>query len=270
MSAIALKRISQETFDDVVRENIEDFAMESKEALDEAIKQFKSQKVDLALIDLSGGIGRAEMEDAMKVLKEMATNNEEFDAKNCSVKVKHSPAEILAVVKKVEMLCDKNITGDLFIRNRAMMNPEGLNSLQLLLEPNFDADLLIAVVSLLNNLSKHSLEMRDFFEPGGSKKMCAVIKHHQGQLLAGEAQDQDNAKICLLLRWCFSLAKTASKSENNKVALARGGMMGICGEALTVAREGRDALLDSEDWSMVVRIRVELGEACLCVVYAMR
>ena len=252
MSAIAMKRISQETFDDVVRENIEDFEMEPKEALAEAIKQFKSQKVDLTLIDLSGGIGRADMVDAMKVLKEMATKNDEFDAKTCTSTVKHTPADILAVVKKVDELCDKSITGDLFSRNRSMMNPDGLNSLQLLLEPSFDVDLLLAVVSLLNNLSKHSLEMRDFFEPGGSKSICGVIKHYQGQLFAGEAQDL--AKSCILLRWCFSLAKTASRSENNKVALARGGMMGICGEALTVSREGREALLDSEEWSMVVRI----------------
>ena len=58
------KRISQETFDDVVRENIEDFEMEKAEALAEAINQFKSQGVDLSVIDLTGGAGREEMQEA--------------------------------------------------------------------------------------------------------------------------------------------------------------------------------------------------------------
>lgn len=37
------RRITQETFDAVVRENIEDFEMNSEDALKEAIEQFESQ-----------------------------------------------------------------------------------------------------------------------------------------------------------------------------------------------------------------------------------
>lgn len=37
------RRITQETFDAVVRENIEDFDMDSEDALREAIEQFESQ-----------------------------------------------------------------------------------------------------------------------------------------------------------------------------------------------------------------------------------
>lgn len=35
--------ISQETFDDVVKENMEDFGLDRQAALDEAVQQFKSQ-----------------------------------------------------------------------------------------------------------------------------------------------------------------------------------------------------------------------------------
>lgn len=35
--------ISQETFDDVVKENMEDFGMDKEEAARDAIEQFKSQ-----------------------------------------------------------------------------------------------------------------------------------------------------------------------------------------------------------------------------------
>ena len=35
--------ISQETFDDVVKENMEDFGMEKQAALEDALQQFQSQ-----------------------------------------------------------------------------------------------------------------------------------------------------------------------------------------------------------------------------------
>ena len=37
------KQISQETFDDVVRENMQEFDMTAEEALEDAVKQFESQ-----------------------------------------------------------------------------------------------------------------------------------------------------------------------------------------------------------------------------------
>ena len=46
-----LKTISQETFDSVVKENIEDFEMDDQEALNDAIKQFESQ-VSIQALDL--------------------------------------------------------------------------------------------------------------------------------------------------------------------------------------------------------------------------
>ncbi|XP_028906338.1 armadillo repeat-containing protein 6 isoform X2 [Ornithorhynchus anatinus] len=47
---MALRRITQETFDGVVRENITEFEMDPDEALKEAIEQFESQGVDLSNI----------------------------------------------------------------------------------------------------------------------------------------------------------------------------------------------------------------------------
>lgn len=44
------RRITQETFDAVVKENIEDFEMDAEDALKEAIEQFESQGVDLGNI----------------------------------------------------------------------------------------------------------------------------------------------------------------------------------------------------------------------------
>ncbi len=49
------KRISQETFDSVVKENVDDFDMSPEEAVADAIQQFKSQGVDLSCIVKSAG-----------------------------------------------------------------------------------------------------------------------------------------------------------------------------------------------------------------------
>lgn len=42
------KQISQETFDAVVRENMEEFDMDLHEAVQDAIEQFKTQGVDMS------------------------------------------------------------------------------------------------------------------------------------------------------------------------------------------------------------------------------
>ena len=48
------KFISQETFDSVVQENVEDFEMEPEEAAADAVAQFESQGVDLSNIVKTG------------------------------------------------------------------------------------------------------------------------------------------------------------------------------------------------------------------------
>ena len=48
--AIQSKRISQETFDETVKENMDDFSMAREEAIADAIEQFKMQGIDLSNI----------------------------------------------------------------------------------------------------------------------------------------------------------------------------------------------------------------------------
>lgn len=42
------KQVTQETFDEVVRENMEEFEMDLHEAVQDAVDQFKTQGVDLS------------------------------------------------------------------------------------------------------------------------------------------------------------------------------------------------------------------------------
>ena len=54
--ALHRKRISQQTFDEAVRENVEEFDMEVEEARDSAIAEFESQGVDLTGIYTGSGL----------------------------------------------------------------------------------------------------------------------------------------------------------------------------------------------------------------------
>ena len=62
MAVKVLRRISQETFDECVQGNIDDFEMEPDEAVEEAVKEFELQGVDLSQIHKSyaGPEGRGE------------------------------------------------------------------------------------------------------------------------------------------------------------------------------------------------------------------
>ena len=46
------RRVTQATFDGVVEENMSDFDMTREDAIKDAVKQFKTQGVDLSTVDV--------------------------------------------------------------------------------------------------------------------------------------------------------------------------------------------------------------------------
>ena len=89
---MATRYISQETFDDAVRENVEEFDMSKEEAVKDAVEQFKEQGVDLSHI----------------VTKERNDGDEAED------RVGHHVAAILGECKKLSGSSD-SFDGDLVI-----------------------------------------------------------------------------------------------------------------------------------------------------------
>lgn len=98
------KIITQETFDDVVKENIVEFCMNTAEAKDETIKQFEAQGINLANIikdlSLNEETGEPLLNEAIDCLKEHISgakclNDESLIAKldvlftECSKSVPH-------------------------------------------------------------------------------------------------------------------------------------------------------------------------------------
>ena len=226
------KRISQETFDEVVKENLDDFEMEPAEALSEAIKQFKSQGVDLKNIDTSGGIGLAEMKKALQSLKIFAKNNEVFDAKCNSTNLQFTVEQQIKVLEELGNMCEAKC--EQHVRNRLMMNPDGMNNLLELLVPEQVCDVLSSSIKLLSALTKNDLELRDFFEPGGSARVSRIIEYRLKSLEESEDPRSSQAdEDRIILRYALALARSVSKSENNKNMLSRTGCMDYIATILT-------------------------------------
>jgi hypothetical protein len=223
---MASRRITQETFDDVVKENIDEFDMEPKDALLDAINQFGKQGVDLSNIDVSGGVGREEAIAAIAALVQISTEPTSL-----------SPDRASPVLAEIEELCGER--HELFKRNQnLLMTQGGVNALHALLDHDTNDHVLVAVCNLINLVSKangkhgsfarvdrvptlisvlasvsvfassHStvVEIRDFFEPGGSTKLVAIVS----------AQLEREQPSLDVLKRTFALAKTVSRSENNK------------------------------------------------------
>jgi hypothetical protein len=90
MATLVKKRITQATFDEVVRENIEELAMEGDEALADAITQFERQGVDLTNImkRIPAGEGEEGSGDLpiIVVLRELSSLIEEGGKEDDSVR----------------------------------------------------------------------------------------------------------------------------------------------------------------------------------------
>ncbi|TWW72626.1 armadillo repeat-containing protein 6 [Takifugu flavidus] len=82
---MAKRRITQETFDATVRENMEEFDMEPDEALKEAVEQFESQGVDLSYIVKAAPAAPSneeqeeQMHEILQVLDTLRNRNESAD-----------------------------------------------------------------------------------------------------------------------------------------------------------------------------------------------
>lgn len=72
------KKISQEYFDQIVSENVNEFGMNEQEAIDDAINQLKSQGCELVNICKSSRAEQDELIDAAKSLQQLAQSDELF------------------------------------------------------------------------------------------------------------------------------------------------------------------------------------------------
>eukprot|EP00911_Craspedida_sp_UC1_P001964 UC1_evm1s1509 len=82
-----MPRITQETFDAVVKENQDEFEMELAEAIEDAIEQFKTQGVDLSMVntdvklDADGNVMEPTIKSLLRDLTSLTTTKDEKEEK---------------------------------------------------------------------------------------------------------------------------------------------------------------------------------------------
>ena len=141
------RRITQDTFDEVVHENVEEFGLSKDEAILDAWKQFNTQGVDLTDIDLSGGVGKQEMLGAIAAI---TTNNSSAGAEASS-----NTERITNNLDLLRSLCSDQ--QEMSKRNLVLMRTNGgLDALHALMLPAQLADILVKALALLELVSTNS------------------------------------------------------------------------------------------------------------------
>ena len=136
------RRISQETFDAAVKENIEEFDMPLAEAIADALQQFRGQGVDLTNIDTSGGEGKVEIMTAIFAVNAYAKDR--------------SSSTVIVICQHLDALatqCDEK--NSLSRRNQTLVLTEDCyNSLHYLLEEKYGDAVIIRSLQLLGVVCK--------------------------------------------------------------------------------------------------------------------
>ena len=246
------KRISQSTFDEVVNENVDDFDMSLNDAINDAVNQFKSQGVDLVNIDITGGIGRDECLACINDIVSVANKN--------NIVCDNDVITLNNNLKLLYELCSDKCP--YMSRNHYLMIPHGcVNALHTLLVPEQNKSVLVQIFQVIITMSKTNIENRDFFEPGGSKRLCDILEFYLNE--NENLKEDKSCKLEEVLKWAFNLGKCVAKSENNKTKLIQSGM----GEIIVIILSHTRTLSISsgdDDWAPVVEAACLLMRG-LCV-----
>ncbi|XP_021561991.1 armadillo repeat-containing protein 6 isoform X2 [Carlito syrichta] len=237
---MASKRITQETFDTAVRENIEEFAMGPEEAVREAVEQFESQGVDLSNIvkmvpKVSVDGPQEPTHDVLQALDDL----QKSVACSC----------LQEVSTHLARFCDqcKEVKACRFLAAQKGAYPIILASWKLAVKG--DQGLLLQALSALSVLTDGQ---PDLLDAQGLQLLVATL-----------AQNADTADLtCSAIR-CVRHA--CLKHEQNRQDLVKAGVLPLLTSAIT--RHGRHASVVREAcWALRVitfddDIRVPFGHA---------
>ena len=237
------RRITQETFDATVQENIDEFEMDREEAIADAISQFESQAVDLSNVETSGRADRKkEQEDLMESLATLERAATACRGVSCSSSgADDAASEEAAAPTKAAVLSALEIMGDAcgtdrsrkVTINRALIGSRkgGHWVATLILHACivaddvegavFDCALANAAMSaLLASLSGYA-ENRDLFKiEGGLRAVSAVL-----QRFASASEVSADERV-VVQRALLLVGAACKGAENNKSAFmneSRGG-----------------------------------------------
>lgn len=215
--------ISQEAFDSMVLENMEDFDLQKAAGLAETINQLKTMGKDLSSIDVTGGEGREELMGFIKDLKALSSSSTE-------------ESNIQLLVNLATICQDKHPLGS---RNQNMMRTNGgLSALISAINSSHPPPVLNHVFNLMTILCKSNVDNRDCFEPWGNEKLTLLVNSELYSDFVGNQNQVD------MLLSCVQCAKILSRSEINKVKQVEFGMSEFMYRVLAITR---DEAVDSSD-----------------------
>lgn len=235
---MARRQISQQTFDECVRENVDEFEMSAEEAVADAVQQFESQGVDLSNVvkRAPGGEGdEAQASDPLAQLQATIERLRELSASGAVDLSGDGVSEALsALVGLFESVPETKIVAG---RHNAV---EILLTLfEQLVTDGGENEAQIAASNALVLVLASSSDNQDFVAEDGMRRLAQLLaqpqsqwQHHQHTLTVVKA--------------------ACSKHEANKTLFVKAsGLQTVCGELLPAARAD-DAL--SKQVASVLRV----------------
>uniref|UniRef100_A0A7S3JNE3 Armadillo repeat-containing protein 6 n=1 Tax=Aureoumbra lagunensis TaxID=44058 RepID=A0A7S3JNE3_9STRA len=213
-------KVSQETFDSIVSENVEEFELSLHEARKEAVEQLKRQGADLSEVDISGGTAkqdaRTEMEKAVQVIAGAS-------------KVETARNTLLAALMVIQAV-SKNEQRQAALS--AFGIKDGSGALAALLQACVPAEIpdwevLSATLIAWRQVIIRDDTARDAFRwRGGAQSVVAAMRY-------AAKNNNDDCRIAAL----ELIAAAATRCESNKGALAKAGVCSDLAKALVTKND---------------------------------
>ncbi|OWZ09533.1 hypothetical protein PHMEG_00017753 [Phytophthora megakarya] len=201
--AASRRQISQETFDECVAENVEDFDMSLEEAIADAVQQFESQGVDLSNIIKSGATQTADGQEPLPArLKRLIAELQDVS------KLKNEQDQVLKLVAELQSVCEE-VPEARVVAGRN----DAIDTLVELL--GADAAVVTSCCNLLVLLCADNADNQDFVGVAGMQRLVETLKR----------QEDEETVIRIL-----TLVKTACvKHESNKAHFTKAnGVEALC------------------------------------------
>ncbi|RMX69994.1 hypothetical protein KXD40_006120 [Peronospora effusa] len=200
------RQISQETFDQCVSENVEDFDMSLEEAVIDAVEQFESQGVDLSNIIKTGVTLTSEGQEPLPLrLKRLITELQEL------LKLNNKEDQVLNIIDELYSVCQEVPEARVVAgRNNVV------DTLLSLLDGGLDA-VAASCSTLLVILCKDNVDNQDFVGVAGMQRLVAALERQWENLDT-------------VIRLLALVKATCVQHERNKTHFTKsGGVEALCG-----------------------------------------
>ncbi|XP_017350460.1 armadillo repeat-containing protein 6 [Ictalurus punctatus] len=236
---MAKRRIKQETFDSVVRENIEEFDMEESEALKEAIEQFESQGVDLSNI----------VKAVPKASSEETTDDQTHEVLQALQSLRSAlESSSMSVVESLKLFTEQCSLGfaQRCLAAQEDAYPTLLSCCQAAGEDNKVLSATLAALSVLTD------GQPDLLDAEGQSFLIDTLRSHQ----------EDPALTCLGIR---TVRHCCLKHEQNRQGLVKAGVLNLLTSAITRHIERAEVVKEACSALRVMTfdddVRVPFGQA---------